>query len=76
MPYVTVSDENSGGIEIYYEDHGREEPVVLIHGFPFYPGIPRTPTWRGLTSAMLLDCRLRVDQEAPSDKRIGQALPG
>lgn len=34
MPYVTVSDENSGGIEIYYEDHGREEPVVLIHGFP------------------------------------------
>ncbi len=34
MPYVTVGEENSGGIEIYYEDHGRGEPVVLIHGFP------------------------------------------
>lgn len=34
MPYVTVGEENSGRIEIYYEDHGRGEPVVLIHGFP------------------------------------------
>ena len=34
MPYVTVGEENSGAIEIYYEDHGRGEPVVLIHGFP------------------------------------------
>lgn len=34
MPYVTVGEENSGGIEIYYEDHGRGEPVVLIHDFP------------------------------------------
>ncbi len=33
MPYDTVSAENSGDIEIYYEDHGREGPVVLIHGF-------------------------------------------
>jgi non-heme chloroperoxidase len=34
LPYVTVGEENSGAIEIYYEDHGRGEPVVLIHGFP------------------------------------------
>ncbi|MEU8251824.1 alpha/beta hydrolase [Nonomuraea sp. NPDC048916] len=34
MPYVTTGQENSGPIEIYYEDHGAGTPVVLIHGFP------------------------------------------
>ena len=34
MPYVTVGKENSGPIELYYEDHGRGQPVVLIHGYP------------------------------------------
>jgi pimeloyl-ACP methyl ester carboxylesterase len=34
MPFVTVGQENSGPIEIYYEDHGTGRPVVLIHGFP------------------------------------------
>jgi non-heme chloroperoxidase len=34
MPYVTVGEENSAPIEIYYEDHGKGRPVVLIHGFP------------------------------------------
>jgi non-heme chloroperoxidase len=32
--YVTVGKENSGDIELYYEDHGSGEPVVLIHGYP------------------------------------------
>lgn len=34
MPYVTVGQENSAPIELYYEDHGTGRPVVLIHGFP------------------------------------------
>ncbi len=34
MSYVTVGKENSGSIEIYYEDHGSGKPVVLIHGYP------------------------------------------
>jgi len=34
MPYLTVGEENSGGIELYYEDHGSGQPVVLIHGYP------------------------------------------
>jgi non-heme chloroperoxidase len=34
MPYVTVGAENSGPIELYYEDYGTGQPVVLIHGFP------------------------------------------
>ncbi|HEY5360600.1 MAG TPA: alpha/beta hydrolase [Streptosporangiaceae bacterium] len=34
MPTVTVGRENSSDIEIYYEDHGAGQPVVLIHGYP------------------------------------------
>jgi non-heme chloroperoxidase len=34
MPAVTVGRENSADIEIYYEDHGTGQPVVLIHGYP------------------------------------------
>jgi hypothetical protein len=34
MLYVTVGKENSGNIDIYYEDFGAGQPIVLIHGFP------------------------------------------
>jgi non-heme chloroperoxidase len=34
MPYITLGKENSGNIELYYEDHGQGRPVVLIHGYP------------------------------------------
>ena len=34
MPFVKVGTENSADIEIYYEDHGGGQPVVLIHGYP------------------------------------------
>ena len=34
MPYITVGKENSGSIDLYYEDHGSGRPVVLIHGYP------------------------------------------
>jgi non-heme chloroperoxidase len=34
MPYIKVGQENSGSIELYYEDHGSGRPVVLIHGYP------------------------------------------
>jgi non-heme chloroperoxidase len=34
MPFVTVGQENSMPVELYYEDHGSGRPVVLIHGFP------------------------------------------
>ena len=34
MPYVSVGQENSGSIDLYYEDHGSGKPVVLIHGWP------------------------------------------
>src|SRR6266481_9617924 len=34
MPYINVGQENSGNIDLYYEDHGTGKPVVLIHGYP------------------------------------------
>lgn len=34
MNYIHVGKENSGNIELYYEDHGTGNPVVLIHGWP------------------------------------------
>jgi len=34
MGYITVGTENSTDIELYYEDHGSGQPVVLIHGYP------------------------------------------
>jgi len=34
MAYITVGKENSGNIDLYYEDHGSGRPVVLIHGYP------------------------------------------
>ena len=38
MPRLTVGAENSGPIEIHYEDHGSGQPVVLIHGSPLEGG--------------------------------------
>ncbi|WP_026554576.1 alpha/beta fold hydrolase [Arthrobacter sp. 35W] len=34
MAFITVGVENGTDIEIYYEDHGTGQPVVLIHGYP------------------------------------------
>ena len=34
MPFITVGQENSASIDLYYEDHGTGQPVVLIHGYP------------------------------------------
>lgn len=34
MAYVTVGKENSADINLYYEDHGSGDPVILIHGYP------------------------------------------
>jgi pimeloyl-ACP methyl ester carboxylesterase len=32
--YINVGQENSTPIDLYYEDHGSGQPVVLIHGWP------------------------------------------
>ena len=34
MPYLKVGQENTGSIQLHYEDYGSGTPVVLIHGYP------------------------------------------
>ncbi|MBC7518936.1 MAG: alpha/beta hydrolase [Microbacteriaceae bacterium] len=34
MGLITVGTENSTNIDLYYEDHGAGQAVVLIHGYP------------------------------------------
>jgi non-heme chloroperoxidase len=34
MTLLTVGQENGADIQIYYEDQGAGQPVVLIHGYP------------------------------------------
>jgi pimeloyl-ACP methyl ester carboxylesterase len=34
MGYITVGQENSTNIDLYYEDHGTGQAVVLVHGYP------------------------------------------
>jgi len=48
MPYITVGKENSGNIDLYYEDHGEGKPVVLIHGYPLSGA-----SWEKQTTALL-----------------------
>ncbi len=48
MPYISVGKENSGSIDLYYEDHGAGKPVVLIHGYPLSGS-----SWEKQTSALL-----------------------
>jgi pimeloyl-ACP methyl ester carboxylesterase len=48
MPYTTVGKENSGNIDLYYEDHGSGLPVVLIHGWPL-----SGRSWEKQVSALL-----------------------
>jgi pimeloyl-ACP methyl ester carboxylesterase len=48
MPYLAVGKENSGDINLYYEDHGAGKPVVLIHGWPL-----SGQSWEKQTTALL-----------------------
>jgi non-heme chloroperoxidase len=34
MGYITAGQENSTPVELYYEDHGTGQAVVLVHGYP------------------------------------------
>ena len=48
MSTITVGTENSSDIELYYEDHGSGQPVVLIHGYPLDGS-----SWEKQTHALL-----------------------
>jgi non-heme chloroperoxidase len=48
MPHISIGKENSGNIELYYEDQGSGKPVVLIHGYPLSGA-----SWEKQTAALL-----------------------
>lgn len=48
MPRIKVDTENSGDIELHYEDHGTGQPVLLIHGYPL-----DGDSWERQTRALL-----------------------
>jgi pimeloyl-ACP methyl ester carboxylesterase len=48
MAFITVGQENSTDIELYYEDQGAGQPVVLIHGYPM-----DVNSWERQTKALL-----------------------
>ena len=50
MGYITVGEENSAPIDLYYEDQGRGQPVVLIHGYPL-----NGHSWERQTGELLAD---------------------
>jgi non-heme chloroperoxidase len=54
LTFITVGTENSTDIELYYEDHGSGQPVVLIHGYPLDGS-----SWEKQATA-LLDAGYRV----------------
>ena len=54
MSFITVGTENSTDINLYYEDHGSGQPIVLIHGYPL-----DGHSWEK-QSAALLDAGYRV----------------
>jgi len=48
MSTISVGKENSTSIDLYYEDHGKGSPVVLIHGWPLSGA-----SWEKQTAALL-----------------------
>lgn len=46
--YIKVGKENSANIDLYYEDYGKGQPVILIHGWPL-SGL----SWEKQISALL-----------------------
>ena len=48
MAYIKVGTENSTDVELYYEDHGSGQAVVLIHGYPLDGS-----SWEKQTAALL-----------------------
>ncbi|MCX5071708.1 alpha/beta hydrolase [Streptomyces sp. NBC_00513] len=48
MPFIKVTEGDPAPVELYYEDHGRGRPVVLIHGWPL-----NGASWERQTAALL-----------------------
>ena len=72
MGFITVGKENSTNIDLYYEDLGSGQPVVLIHGYPLnghsWERQTKRAARRGLPGDHLRPPRLRPVE--PADDRL------
>lgn len=48
MAHIKVGKENSADIELYYEDRGEGQPVLLVHGWPL-----NGASWERQSTALL-----------------------
>jgi pimeloyl-ACP methyl ester carboxylesterase len=71
MPYIKVGQENSGSIELYYEDHGSGRPVVLIHGYPL-----SGRAWDRQIPALLQDGRRVITYDRRGSGKSSQPTTG
>jgi non-heme chloroperoxidase len=71
MPYVTVGKENSGSVDLYYEDHGSGHPVVLIHGYPL-----SGRAWEKQVPALLEDGRRVITYDRRGFGKSSQPATG
>lgn len=71
MPYVTIGKENAGEIQLYYEDHGSGDPVVLIHGYPLSGA-----SWEKQVSALLVAGRRVITYDRRGFGRSSQPTTG
>ena len=71
MPYVNVGQENSGPIELYYEDHGAGNPVVLTHGYPLSGA-----SWEKQVPGLLQDGRRVITYDRRGFGRSSQPTTG
>jgi non-heme chloroperoxidase len=71
MPYVKVGQENSGSIQLYYEDHGAGRPVVLIHGYPL-----SSRAWDKQLPVLLEDGRRVITYDRRGFGKSGQPTTG
>ena len=72
MPYANVGKENSTDIELYYEDHGSGNPVVLIHGYPLSGASweKQIPVLLAAGHRVITYDRQRVRQVQPANNRV------
>jgi pimeloyl-ACP methyl ester carboxylesterase len=71
MARVTVGEENGAPIELYYEDHGSGQPVVLVHGWPL-----SSRSWENQVAALVDDGYRAVTYDRRGFGRSSQPWDG
>src|SRR5256886_13941947 len=69
--FITVGSENSKSIDLYYEDLGAGQPVVLIHGWPL-----NGASWEKQTAALLAAGRRVITYDRRGFGRSSQPAVG